>query len=246
MEVHHPHHPTHKKKWSEYIIEFVMLFTAVTLGFFAENIREGIAEKHKTEELKRAIVYDLKKELIELEEYKVQIKRQWTSINTLDSLAKSNPNQVNQKEYYSSIANSLWAYTFVQNDKSIKEAESKGIIQSNPNDSLSYFLLRYQYFMQDLKLGEQLTLDNYKDFSKNIAPEITEPELYKKTWVTFPVVDLPSKNGIKPITKSSLDKLTYLVAANDIVFAGVSVSIDSLISNGNKMIRVINKTVKVE
>ena len=36
MEVHHPHHPTHKKKWSEYIIEFVMLFTAVTLGFFAE------------------------------------------------------------------------------------------------------------------------------------------------------------------------------------------------------------------
>ena len=22
MEVHHPHHPTHKKKWSEYIIEF--------------------------------------------------------------------------------------------------------------------------------------------------------------------------------------------------------------------------------
>ena len=40
MEVHHPHHPTHKKNWSEYIIEFVMLFTAVTLGFFAENVRE--------------------------------------------------------------------------------------------------------------------------------------------------------------------------------------------------------------
>lgn len=47
MEVHHPHHPTHKKKWSEYIIEFVMLFTAVTLGFFAENIREHQVEKHK-------------------------------------------------------------------------------------------------------------------------------------------------------------------------------------------------------
>ena len=40
MEVHHPHHPTHKKNWSEYIIEFVMLFAAVTLGFFAENVRE--------------------------------------------------------------------------------------------------------------------------------------------------------------------------------------------------------------
>ena len=49
MEVHHPHHPTHKKKWSEYIIEFVMLFAAVTLGFFAENVREHQVEKHKTE-----------------------------------------------------------------------------------------------------------------------------------------------------------------------------------------------------
>ena len=47
MEVHHPHHPTHKKKWSEYIIEFVMLFAAVTLGFFAENIREHYVETKK-------------------------------------------------------------------------------------------------------------------------------------------------------------------------------------------------------
>ncbi len=49
MEVHHAHHPTHKKKWSEYIIEFVMLFTAVTLGFFAENIREHFIETAKLE-----------------------------------------------------------------------------------------------------------------------------------------------------------------------------------------------------
>jgi len=66
------------------------------------------------------------------------------------------------------------------NDKSIKEAEAKGIIQSNPSDSLSYFLLRYQYFMQDLKLGEQLTIESFNTFSKDLAPEITEPSLYKK------------------------------------------------------------------
>ena len=66
MEVHHPHHPTHKKKWSEYIIEFVMLFTAVTLGFFAENIREGIAEKHKKQELLAAVVRDFKTDKEEL------------------------------------------------------------------------------------------------------------------------------------------------------------------------------------
>ena len=34
MEVHkHPHHATHKKKWGEYFLEFLMLFLAVFLGF---------------------------------------------------------------------------------------------------------------------------------------------------------------------------------------------------------------------
>lgn len=246
MEVHHPHHPTHKKKWSEYIIEFVMLFAAVTLGFFAENIREGIGEQHKAEELKKTIVYDLRKELIELEEYRTQINRQLVNINKLDSLVNVNPNLVDQKDYYSSIVNTLWGYTFVENDKSIKEAEAKGIIQSNPNDSLSFFLLRYQYFMQDLKLGEQLTIESFNDFSKNIAPGITEPALYKKAWATFPVKELPSKIGIKPISAANKDKLTYQVVVYNIIFGGVKVSIDSLVLNGNKMIEVIKKTVKVE
>jgi hypothetical protein len=40
MEVHHAHHPNQKKKISEYLLEFFMLFFAVTLGFFAENVRE--------------------------------------------------------------------------------------------------------------------------------------------------------------------------------------------------------------
>src|SRR5438067_12537526 len=47
MEVHkHPHHPTHKKKWGEYFLEFLMIFLAVTLGFFAENFRENISDSH--------------------------------------------------------------------------------------------------------------------------------------------------------------------------------------------------------
>ena len=45
MEVHHSHHPTHQKKWTEYFMQFFMLFLAVILGFFAENLREHYAEK---------------------------------------------------------------------------------------------------------------------------------------------------------------------------------------------------------
>jgi len=46
MEVHH-HPQVEKKGFKEYFLEFLMIFLAVTLGFFAENIREKITEHKK-------------------------------------------------------------------------------------------------------------------------------------------------------------------------------------------------------
>jgi hypothetical protein len=51
MEVHHhpkvenPAHGGTGKRFKDYFLEFIMLFLAVTLGFFAENIREHYTEK---------------------------------------------------------------------------------------------------------------------------------------------------------------------------------------------------------
>ncbi len=44
MEVHH-HPKVEKKNFKEYFLEFLMIFLAVTMGFFAENIREHFTEK---------------------------------------------------------------------------------------------------------------------------------------------------------------------------------------------------------
>jgi hypothetical protein len=60
VEVYHPHHPTHKKKWSEYLLEFFMLFLAVSLGFLAENIRERQTEKKVEVQLIHSLIEDLK------------------------------------------------------------------------------------------------------------------------------------------------------------------------------------------
>jgi len=49
-----------KKKISAYLIEFVLLFLAVFLGFVAENIREDISDKKVVEEQMKALVKDLK------------------------------------------------------------------------------------------------------------------------------------------------------------------------------------------
>ena len=47
MEVHHHPH-VEKKSFKEYLLEGLMIFLAVTMGFIAESIREHITEsKHE-------------------------------------------------------------------------------------------------------------------------------------------------------------------------------------------------------
>ena len=46
MEVHH-HPKSHAGGWKAHLLEFGMLFAAVTLGFFAENLREHYVERHR-------------------------------------------------------------------------------------------------------------------------------------------------------------------------------------------------------
>jgi len=47
MEVHR-HPDVEKKRFKEYFLEFLMIFLAVTLGFFAENKSSNIACQRQT------------------------------------------------------------------------------------------------------------------------------------------------------------------------------------------------------
>ena len=63
MEVHH--HPDlhhQKKNYKEYFLEFLMIFLAVTLGFFAEGLRENISNHHREKQYMQSMVNDLKKD----------------------------------------------------------------------------------------------------------------------------------------------------------------------------------------
>ncbi|HWD89879.1 MAG TPA: hypothetical protein VG367_17225 [Mucilaginibacter sp.] len=61
MEVHHHPQLHHEKKpWKEYLLEGLMIFLAVFMGFIAETIREGISDRSKGHEYIRSFVQDLK------------------------------------------------------------------------------------------------------------------------------------------------------------------------------------------
>jgi hypothetical protein len=82
MEV--PHHPNvEKKNFKEYFLEFLMIFLAVTMGFFAENVRETYKDKENVHQLTISLINDLK---IDTARLAYLLQRSTIKIKKLDSL----------------------------------------------------------------------------------------------------------------------------------------------------------------
>src|SRR5215471_16042862 len=91
MEVHHHPH-VEKKNFKEYFLEFLMIFLAVTMGFIAENIREGISDKRQINEYVHSMVNDLKSDVATYNAYDSINLRYCQMIDTIFTLVKSNSN----------------------------------------------------------------------------------------------------------------------------------------------------------
>src|SRR5580704_12045883 len=65
MEVHH-HPEVEKKGFKEYLLEGLMIFIAVLMGFIAENIRESITEHKRAAEFAQSYYESIKKDTTQL------------------------------------------------------------------------------------------------------------------------------------------------------------------------------------
>lgn len=84
MEVHHHPDLHHKKKnFKEYFLEFLMIFLAVTLGFFAENIREYVSSRDKENIDIRSLSRNLTEDSAMIAD---QIKSNETGTEMIDSM----------------------------------------------------------------------------------------------------------------------------------------------------------------
>lgn len=71
------------RNWKEYGMEFLMLFAAVTLGFFAENQRESIGEKERGTEYAQRLIEDLNLDSLRMNEVLANYELKIQQINTL-------------------------------------------------------------------------------------------------------------------------------------------------------------------
>ena len=100
MEVHHHPH-VEKKSFKEYLLEGLMIFLAVSMGFIAENIREHLGDKAKEKEYIENIRKDLVRDTANLN---VWIAALFTRVDSFDSLInilkKPGPTEKGQDLYY--------------------------------------------------------------------------------------------------------------------------------------------------
>src|ERR1700693_6595934 len=92
MEVHHHPDLHHKqKRWKEYFLEFLMIFLAVTMGFFAENIRENYVEHKSAREYASLLIEDLATDTVELNSDAHVLNLIITAGDSLGNLLSSDP-----------------------------------------------------------------------------------------------------------------------------------------------------------
>ena len=175
MEVHHSNHSTHKKKWTEYLLEFLMLFLAVLLGFVAENMREHGVEKRRAKEFAISLLADMKNDVTELDK---SISFDSLTASMVDSLVHfiSNVNiRSNSGQFYylSRLATALYITDW--NKATINQLINSGSLRYFTNAELVNKLNSYNTLASTMSSLQQ-TISNRRDRTLTYSDQIFIPE----------------------------------------------------------------------
>ncbi|MDQ6756169.1 MAG: hypothetical protein M3004_04455 [Bacteroidota bacterium] len=179
MEVHkHPHHVTHKKKWTEYLLEFFMLFLAVFLGFVAENIREHSVEKNREKEYIRSLIADLKSDQQVLLQHILHVNRgisMMDSVITILNTPSTIANNTGNLYYLARLAPRLNPLS--TNSRTFEQLKNSGNFRLITNLSTSDKIMSYYEKFPLIRLLESVNETEFTEYKK-VAAKIFDPAVF--------------------------------------------------------------------
>ena len=151
MEIHHHADvPKKEKHLKHYLFEFLMLFLAVTGGFFVENQREHYIENKREKQFIHSLMEDLKLDTAVLGK---DIQYRYATENRFDTLIpllkSQNPNANSGHIYYLARLGSRknhWSY----NDRTIQQLRNSGNFRIIRNTKVSDSILQYDLMMRQV------------------------------------------------------------------------------------------------
>src|SRR6186713_1929657 len=156
MEVHaHSHTP--RKKWTHYLWEFLMLFLAITLGFFVENQREHMVEHQRELQYMRSMIEDLKSDTAELTDHiRLRRERDLMIDSLIYLLSQPDINANGNSIYYLGRIISP-PISFFPNDRTIQQLKSAGGLRLIRDMDISNSIMAYDRKMRQsvFELGDE-------------------------------------------------------------------------------------------
>ena len=190
MEVHkHPHHISHKKRFGEYLLEFLMLFLAVYLGFLAENVREINVEKHREKQYMGSMVRDLELDTIF---FSSVLKYNRNKINLIDSVIVFFGLNTGEKvpvQIYQDAFSLIKSNSFFQNSGTIEQLKNSGGLRLVRQRIVVDSIQAYDQQMRRLVIRDKLEVDEsikdidllQKVFDGEMLTKLYVDSLYKKS-----------------------------------------------------------------
>jgi cell division protein FtsB len=179
MEVHHHpdlHHK--KKKFREYFLEFLMIFLAVTLGFFAESLREHLSDNKKEEEYIKLLIADLHNDQQTLAQEELVIK---SEISMMDSIVRflDNPSLIpkNSGELYwlARIAPRIKPLSI--NNRTFEQLKNSGNFRLIKNIAVSDRIMAYYEKIRMIRQLEDIHRNEFDEYKK-VAARVFDPAIF--------------------------------------------------------------------
>jgi len=194
MEVHHHPQLHHQPKpWKEYLLEGLMIFIAVAMGFFAESFRENLVENTMEREAIKSYVEDLKSDTaaIRIELLFLREKRMVRVDSLMFLLENKNiKGYENQLYYYGRTL--IRSVPYQSNDRTIRQLKNSGTFRVIRNKQAVDSIISYDKLLETLNIS-QANEKRERDEAKPILSQIFSPFEFDK---------IVTKNGgINAITR---------------------------------------------
>jgi ribosomal protein L17 len=244
MEVHHHPH-IEKKSFKEYILEGIMIFVAVTMGFFAENIREYLVEQKQEKEYMKSMSEDIVKDTAMLTVTHQRALKVYSYIDTILTILKND--QLNEKDIltlYRVNLNCLNNFAPSFTDRTTAELKNSGGIRVIRKKIMTDGIVDYWNQLETIKSINE-TIEEYKFKTRELSYSIFNARYYAANSNGGYVTDLHPKlmtTDFHLLTEYA-NRLSHIQALIKVVYTP---RIQTMQKNAKKMIDLIEREYHLE
>ena len=250
MEVHHHPDLHHKKKnFKEYFLEFLMIFLAVTMGFFAENIREYISDREKEQADIRSLAKNLRADSVAIESSLKSIQKVKLKTDSLMELIQSGKYKEQQQLLYRLAYQTRGFQQFEYSNVTFEQMKSSSSLGLIHNEAIRNDFVNYNNFItsavRQLETRMFETEKNQADWQSNILDDSFYPSvdsiIYQNALSTN--VYKPG-NHISAFTenkKAQFLKLYNLLFERNVIFNYYQIVIEKLKNQNKQLLASIKK-----